>query len=582
MTVAPRYASTPPPTPAFADPDRAKKIAGLAPALEKRIDGYFAKAKPPSLAVVVVADGKPIATKLLGARDLTTKAPPTSRTLYRIGSITKTFTAEALVSLRDDGLVHLDDPAEKYMPELARIEYPFADTPRFTLRQILTHTSGLPRLGDFDYTRADRDVTEAEMMAAVEHAKLANAPGLQSVYSNFAISLLGPLLARVAPEKSYRETIAKRITAPLGMTSTTFDPSTTPGAELATPYGKPDDPKPKTLWRLGASEASGGLWSSLDDMTKYLGFQLAAWPARADEDKGPIKRASLREAHTGAFPMSLSAEVKKEKTQAFSSSVGLTWQVEASCEFSRMVWHNGGIDGFRAVMAFLPDHGVGFVILANSIEIDVEDLQYELLEDIAAAKLEPRVAQAAPELRAAVNEWGASLATCDPSFYDTKLTKGFRSAVPKDAWQKICAEQGSKLGACSVVETPKVRGAREADFYLRCAKGDSIKVTATLAEEDGSPRFSGLLFTKRSTPSPAMLKAAEETLRTNEKIKTNNGTCKLAPAAATSLSDDGPNKAVMPLACDKRKNVELHLELDAAGKTKSIETHVNRRGGRCS
>src|SRR5688572_7867714 len=95
--VAPRYAAVPPPMPAFVDPDRAKKIGELAAKIDKRVDGYFAKEKPPSLAVVLVVDGKPVVTKLLGQRDLATKAPPTTKTLYRIGSITKTFTGEAML-----------------------------------------------------------------------------------------------------------------------------------------------------------------------------------------------------------------------------------------------------------------------------------------------------------------------------------------------------------------------------------------------------------------------------------------------------------------------------------------------------
>lgn len=561
---APRYATTAPPSPAFVDPDRSKKIAALVPKLEKRIADYFAKEKPPSLAVVVVVDGKPLVTKLLAAPGTQS---PTTKTLYRIGSITKTFTTEAVLALRDAGVWSLDEPAEKYLPELSHIEYPFADAQRFTLRQILTHTSGMPRLGDFDYTRNDRDVTEAEMMDALNRTSLANAPGHEAVYSNFAMSLLGPMIARNAPEKSYRATIAKRVTEPLGMASTTFDPSTTPGADVA--KGKPDQ-----LWRLGASEASGGLWSSIDDMTKYLAFQMSAWPARSDADSGPIKRATLREAHTPAFGMSLSGEVKAGQTKAFASYVGLSWQVEASCDFSRMVWHNGGIDGFRSVMAFLPEHGIGFVVLANWIELDVEDLQYDLLEDIASVKLEPRVAQTVPELPSAVNRWGSTFTTCDDASYDSLFTKSFKSAVPREKYAELCKAQGAELGTCTISETQKVKGPYDADYFMKCTKGPQIKVSASIVQEDGATRFNGLRFAKRTPPSAAVLEAARKALETNEKIKTNNGTCRLAPGAATALGD-------LPLECDKRKGVELHIELDENGKVREVEAHVNRRGGRC-
>ena len=86
---------------------------------------------------------------------------PDPDTQYRIGSITKTFTAMLVLGLRDEGKLTLDAPAEQYWPELAQVVYPFADAPRFTLRHLLTHGSGLPRLGNFDYTKPDSNVSEA-------------------------------------------------------------------------------------------------------------------------------------------------------------------------------------------------------------------------------------------------------------------------------------------------------------------------------------------------------------------------------------------------------------------------------------
>lgn len=86
----PRFAAKPLPPPAFDDPDRAKKIASLAPQFDKQVDDFFAKNKPPGLAVAMVADGKMVYSRMLGVRDKGSKMPVTARTLFRIGSITKT------------------------------------------------------------------------------------------------------------------------------------------------------------------------------------------------------------------------------------------------------------------------------------------------------------------------------------------------------------------------------------------------------------------------------------------------------------------------------------------------------------
>src|SRR4051794_11224794 len=96
----PHFAATAPPLPAFEDPERGKKIAQLAASLGRRVDTFFEKEKPPSLAVAMVADGKVVFTRFLGKRDKATKAPATERTMYRIGAVTKTFTAALALSLR--------------------------------------------------------------------------------------------------------------------------------------------------------------------------------------------------------------------------------------------------------------------------------------------------------------------------------------------------------------------------------------------------------------------------------------------------------------------------------------------------
>jgi CubicO group peptidase (beta-lactamase class C family) len=135
-----------------------------------------------------------------------------SHTLYRIGSITKTFTTALVLSLRDEGKLDLEQPAEQYWPELAQVRYPFPDSARITLRHLLTHSSGLSRLGDFEYAKPDAQVTDAVLLGALAVAELDSVPGARYEYSNFGMSLVGYFAGRMSSEGSLRAAVAQRLT----------------------------------------------------------------------------------------------------------------------------------------------------------------------------------------------------------------------------------------------------------------------------------------------------------------------------------------------------------------------------------
>lgn len=591
-----RYASAPPPAPEYADADRAAKLAALVPKLEKRVDDFFAKEKPPSLAVAMVADGKVAFVRVLGVRDKASGKPATERTMYRIGSISKTFTATLVLSLRDEGRLRLDDPAETYLPELAHVEYPFRDAPRITLAHLLTHTSGLPRLGDFDYTRPDRDVSEADMLGALDRAKLVSAPGTRYLYSNYGLSLVGEIVARRAPEGSLRAALAKRVTGPLGMTSTAFDPKGVPDAEPATGYAKRDDAKPATPWRLGASEAAGGIWSTAGDMAKWIAFQLDAWPPRAAAEAGPVARATRREAHVPHFALGMNARVEGEHVKAKASAIGFAWHSRETCAYERIVEHGGAIDGFHAAVGFAPERGFGFVVLASSIDTPTTDLR-DALFDEAAPVLGPREARPAPETTALVSKLASTFGPCGEAEHAALFTKGFRAAVPFARYAEICKGLAKDHGACRLDKTVSLDSPRDGQFALACDKG-GVRVTAHVTDEDGAPRFGGLFV--RSTglpPSKDTLKAAGDVLGLYarwdaarfkalfakpeiearvkagfEKQRAETGACRLAPGADKD-GRAGDRGAALALACDKGPPTELALELDDKGKITTVLFH---------
>ncbi|HVR63821.1 MAG TPA: serine hydrolase domain-containing protein, partial [Polyangia bacterium] len=321
------------PPPAFADPERRAKLAARFPALESYFAGQRTAHQLPSLAAGVVIDGELAFAKGFGARDLGGTQPVDADTVYRIGSITKTFTSLAILNLRDQGKLALDDPAVRHLPELAALRYPTADSPPITIRHLLTHASGLPRVGAFNYAQADHDVTEAEMLAALPGTVLMFAPGTRSLYSNFGVSLLGPLITRVAGTP-YRDYVTRAILTPLGMTASRWTEADVPADRRATAYRRDGGQlQPVAHWRLGASEAAGGLYSSVRDLARYVAFQLAAYPPRDDPEAGPVRRASVREAHTAAALVGLRVEPAHDgadsppSLSATASAIGLAWQI---------------------------------------------------------------------------------------------------------------------------------------------------------------------------------------------------------------------------------------------------------------
>jgi CubicO group peptidase (beta-lactamase class C family) len=497
----------------FTDPARRTKLAAAFAAIDAAVSAERATQDLPGIAFGIVIDGELVHTAFAGVGDLEKKTPIDADTVFRIGSITKTFTAEALLTLRDEGKLALDDPAARHLPELAGVVYPTRDAAPLTLRQILTHTSGLPRLGPFDYTRPDRDVTEAEMVNPLAGLTLSRAPGVAYEYSNLGVSLLGLVVARAAGAP-YRDVIANRLTRPLGMTSAAWDPASVPAGRLATGYakkkGKPEHP---TLWRLGASEGSGGMFLSLRDLARWAAFQLDAWPPRSAPDDGPLRRASRREAHAMEHPIKLHVGARRDARKgepsidARADAVGLAWHGTATCELDTIVMHDGAIDGYRASVHFLPKHGVGIVALANDVGADLDRVTDKALAELVrTGGLEARVAP--PKASRALEDALATLVRVqnawDEGTYLGMLTEAHKQRVPPAAEREELAEYQRRHGRCEPGPAVEAR-ASMARFALRCERGRFEMAVSV----DDAGKIGG--FTGRSwgvDPSPELAHAA--------------------------------------------------------------------------
>jgi len=470
----------PPPAAEFADGERRNKLLAATPELEAALVRAYDKQDSAALAIGLVIDGELAWVRGYGRRTPEGGAVDAD-TVFRIGSITKTFTATAALMLRDAGKLDLDAPAARYLPELAKLRYPYGDAAPVSVRRLITHTSGLPRLGDFDYTDPNRRPDTLSILRTLDGFPLRRAAGTPSQYSNLGASLAGLVIARVAQER-YRDYVTRALLRPLGMRATQWDAGSVPRDKLATAYG-PDKKyiPPRYHWRLGASEAAGGLYSSVADLARYAAFYLSAWPPRNDHDDGPLSRSSRREAQSMATFDGMSLRSDKAKDTARATGVGLGWIVEQSCRFEQLVWHNGGTEGYSSALLMLPQRGVAVIALASGSD-DLVGLAKELLtilDDTKALKLrEPRPTKA---LARAFSQVDALL--LEKLDYEALFSDAFRDRVTRGALIEDVRALVAEHGRCHYARLVSIGMPQHASAEYQCERG-KLEVRVSLDEED--------------------------------------------------------------------------------------------------
>jgi CubicO group peptidase (beta-lactamase class C family) len=381
------------PVPRFTDPERRARLLGAATRLEPIFRSYADRQHMPGVAYGVVADGELVFTHAFGVRCVETQAPVDGDTVFRIASMTKSFTALAVMLLRDAGKLVLDTPAAAYAPELAHLTYPVADTPTLTVRHLLTMSAGWPQ----DDPWADRQLYRTDAaMDAVYRAGIhfSNPPGVTFEYSNLGYMALGRIITHVAGVP-YTDYIAEAILRPLGMAATVWNADDVPTERLARGYRRQDDAwQEEALLRSGGDVAAfGGLYTSVRDLARWVALFLSAWPPRDDPEHGLIRRSSLREMQqVGCMDeveipsTELGAPVK---LRAGGYGYGLSFMDNGRW---RSVGHGGGLPGFGSHMRWAPDYDIGVVALANVTYANVHAACADALEQlIAADKTQRRV-----------------------------------------------------------------------------------------------------------------------------------------------------------------------------------------------
>jgi CubicO group peptidase (beta-lactamase class C family) len=233
----------------------------LASDLERLVRGAQA-ARLPSVSAAVTRRGEPVWSGAVGLADAESGREATADTQYRVGSITKTFTAVAIMQLAERGELDLDDPLERHLPEAAH------GTP--TLRRMLSHLSGLQREPPGEIWETFESPTDEELVAQLADAELVLPPHTRHHYSNLAFALLGQVVARHTGQP-YRKVVEERILRPLGLARTTWE-RVEPAANgyLVQPYANVVAREPDVDLRGG--EAAGQLWSTTGDLCRWATF----------------------------------------------------------------------------------------------------------------------------------------------------------------------------------------------------------------------------------------------------------------------------------------------------------------------
>lgn len=313
-----------------------------------------------------VRDGRTAAADHLGLQDADTGVPVDAGTIYHWASITKTMTGIAIMQLRDRGLLSLDDPIVRHVPELARVHNPFGPMEAVTIRMLMSHSAGF-RGGTWPWRDQEWQPFEppgwAQLEAMLPYTRVEFAPGTRYSYSNPGIVYLGQVIERLTGE-DFEVYVDKNILRPLGMHASYFD-RTPPhllrhrahsyyirdGRRVAAPFDVD----------TGVTVSNGGLNAPMPDMARYLAF-LIGDPARAADYDLVLRRASLEEMWQPVI--ALDPESTEGRPPGATQS-GLNFFLGGRGAM-RLVGHSGDQNGFRAYLSLCPDQRAGTLLAFNT------------------------------------------------------------------------------------------------------------------------------------------------------------------------------------------------------------------------
>lgn len=555
----------------------------------------FAGWKVPGVGYGLIVGGELRHVGGLGTARVGEDRRPGADTVFRIASMTKSFTAATVLSLRDEGRLRLDDPIADHLPRLAGLRGPTADSPAITIRHLLTMTAGFPTDDPWGDRQQGLDVDRFLDLVA-GGLSFAWAPGTRFEYSNLGYGILGRLVTAVAG-REYREVVRERILAPLGMADTTYLQEEVAAERLAPGYvwrdagfvAEPIDP-------YGALAAMGGIFTTVRDLTTWVNGFIDAVPARDEAGTPvpwsaghPLPRATRREMQQPmvSFDAGISFPTPDADPELDGAAYGFGLFVQDHLRWGRIVGHSGGYPGYGANMRWHPASGLGVIVLANGRYAPATQLSRALL----AAMLEDEVAPSrrvapSPATLEARRRVEALLRDWDDRAADRLFAMNVELDEPLDRRRAFAERLATTHGRLEPDESerPVSRSPFHLEWWLRGERG-RVKVEILLSPEL-PPLVQSLNVTSVPEPPPPLRAAAERLVaalssdgsapkwpcdldlapsvdasalgRALRAAEARYGSVRLGPVVA----GDGIGAATFRLECS-RSAMELGLERDA-------------------
>ncbi len=466
----------------FNDPSRIERIKSAMPVVEKLYMDFAQAHHFPGYAFGIVVDGQLMYKGAAGYANLEEKIPATTSSMFRIASMSKSFTSLAILHLRDAGKLRLDDPVEMYIPAL-KGQGLTKDAPPITIRHLMSHSAGFPE----DNPWGDRQLadTEKDLNDLIQgQLSFSNVAGVEYEYSNLGFAMLGYIIHRVSGI-TYDEYIKQHLLVPLGMNTTTYEYTTIPKDQFAYGYRYINDQWRKEIpLQDGIYGAMGGMITSIDMFSKYVAMHEAAWPERNDSESLPVNRSSIREMHQPARFISLNPNYTfpngKKLATAGAYTYGLRWMMDA--EHKKNIGHSGGLPGFGSNWQFLPDYGIGVILFANVTYAPTTLINTIVIDSIVhMANLKPREKSVSPilfkrqqELSKLIVQWKNIPAIFAENFFDD---------YPIDMLKKESASIFAQVGSIKKVNSMIAENQLRGFCIIECEKGN-VKMEFTLSPEN--------------------------------------------------------------------------------------------------
>ncbi len=346
-------------SPALAKTAKAVKAPSPWAAVEAQATQMVAGKLTPGVEICVRRKGAVIFSKGFGSANLETAAAMTPASVCRIGSITKQFTAAAILQLAEEGKLSLNDNLAVYLPD-------FPNAERLSLRRMLSHTSGLGNYTEgqinrfLQETRTDRSTAEMIKLMADASPKLVYEPGTAWRYSNTAFVLLGVIIEKVSG-KSYAQVMQERLFTPLGLTHTAVDDAADVVAGRASGYSSARQSASgfnnASFIAMSAPGGAGNLRSTAEDLCAWHGALLGGKVLKPESLEAMLTPVTLND---GKLPTQKNGKGETSDVR-YGFGVGLDLR-----DGKATIAHAGGIQGFISYLETLPDEQLTYAVLMNT------------------------------------------------------------------------------------------------------------------------------------------------------------------------------------------------------------------------